>query len=191
MAVVGALALAQLPRTLHAQEGGSIDLGAFLQLDKLDAANNTKSVGGGAGGRLGIFFGPRWELEGEGSYSQADPVAPRVGKATQSYYIARLNYNAPFGSTSGNAVIISAGAGANRLDGQSNFTLSPEIGLRTQLNSVIGLRFDVLGMFVTSGTNVFSAPANNFEARIGLNFLFARSSPAAPAPAVTPPSVAA
>ena len=129
-----------------AQQAGSLELGGFLQLDRLDEALRTKPLGGGAGGRAGVFVSPRWELEADASYTQADPVPTRTTKAKINYYIARLNYNIPWGGIVGNAVILGVGAGGDRVDAHSDFILSPDIGLRAQLGSAFALRFDVLGM---------------------------------------------
>ena len=140
-AIVG-IALLQPARAAIAQRAGTVELGGFLQLDRMDEALRTKRLGGGAGGRVGIFVSPRWELEGEASYTQADPEPSRISKAQINYYVGRLNYNIPWGGMPGNAVILGAGAGGNRVDRHSDFILSPQLGLRAMLTSALGLRFD-------------------------------------------------
>ncbi len=181
-----------------AQQAGSVELGAFLQLDRLDQALQTKKLGGGAGGLAGIFLSPRWELSADGSYTQADPAGTRATKAQINYYLGRLNYNIPFGGTPGNAVILGLGAGGDRLDAHSDFVFSPALGLRAMLADAIGLRFDLMGMFApnpnsatfkfpsTPGVNDGAAWMTNAEARVGISFMFGTSRPA-PVAAPMPP----
>ena len=204
-ALVG-LALIHPTGTASAQQAGAVELGGFLQLDRLDEALRTKQLGGGAGGLAGIYFSPRWELSVDGSYSQADPVPTRTSKAQINYYVGRLNYNVPFGGTPGNAVILGLGAGGDRVDAHSDFIFSPALGLRAMLADAIGLRFDLLGMFApnpnsatfkfpaaTPGVNDGAAWMTNAEARVGISFMFGMSKPApvmapmAPAPVAPAP----
>ncbi len=182
------------PTRVVAQQAGSIEIGGFLQLDRMDEAMRTKRLGGGAGGRLGLYLSPRWELEAEGSYSQADAEPPRTSKAQINYYVGRLNYNIPWGSAPGNAVILSAGAGGDRLDAHTDFILSPEIGLRAMLGSAIALRLDVASMIApnpgsrtflpppTIGRNDEAARLSNFQARAGLSFMTGMARPVVVAP---------
>ena len=60
-------ALIHSPHVAAAQRAGTVELGGFLQLDRLDEALRTKRLGGGAGGRVGIFVSPRWQLEADAS----------------------------------------------------------------------------------------------------------------------------
>lgn len=201
-ALVG-LALIHPSRAAVAQQAGTVELGGFLQLDRLDEALRTKRLGGGAGGRAGIFLSPRWEVEAEASYSQADPEPPRTTKAQINYYIGRLNYNIPYGSMAGNAVILSAGAGGDRIDRHSDFILSPEIGLRAQLASALALRFDVASMIALNPqSQTFKAPSlpgrndeaaylSNFQARAGLSLMLGMERPVVVAPRPIDPVVVA
>ena len=187
-ALIG-LAIMHPSRAAVAQQAGAVELGGFLQLDRLDEALRTKRLGGGAGGRVGIFFAPRWELEAEASYSQADAEPPRITKAQINYYVGRLNYNIPWGGMAGNAVILGAGAGGDRVDGHSDFILSPQVGLRAQLASALALRFDVASMIAlnpqsqtfkaptTLGRNDEAAYLSNFQARAGLSVLLGAERP--------------
>ncbi|MEO7770490.1 MAG: peptidoglycan-associated lipoprotein Pal [Gemmatimonadaceae bacterium] len=172
------------PTRLVAQQAGAVEVGGFLQLDRLDEAFRTKRLGGGAGGRLGIYLSPRWELEAEASYTQADPEPPRTSKAQVNYYVGRLNYNIPYGMMPGNAVILSAGAGGDRVDAHSDFILAPEIGLRQMLGSAVALRLDVASMIALNpqsatfkqpttspGRNDEAAWLSNFQARAGLSIM--------------------
>ena len=188
-AVVG-LAILIPCRSAVAQQAGTVELGAFLQLDRLDEALRTKKLGGGAGGRAGIFVSPRWELEADASYTQADPVPTRTTKAQINYYVGRLNYNIPWGGMAGNAVILGVGAGSDRVDAHSDFIISPDIGLRAQLGSALALRFDVLGMLApnpqsqtfkfpttTGGVNDGAAYLTNILARAGVSLVLGAQRP--------------
>jgi peptidoglycan-associated lipoprotein len=200
-ALVG-LALMVSSRPAQAQQAGSVDLGGFLQLDRLDAALRTKQLGGGAGGALGIFLSHKWELAAEASYSQGDAAPPRPTKAQINYYVARLNYNIPFGGTPGNAVILSLGAGGDRIDAHSDFIVAPELGLRTMLTDGLALKLGIGSMIAFNpnsgtfkypavvGVNSAAAYMANYQARVGLSFLTGMSKPepvAAPAPVVQAP----
>ncbi len=192
-ALVG-LSLIQPVQAAQAQRAGTVELGGFLQLDRLDEAMRTKRIGGGAGGRVGIFLGPRWELEADASYSQADPEPNRTTKAQINYYIGRLNYNIPYGRMQGNAVILSLGAGGDRVDGHSDFIISPDIGLRAMLSNSLGLRFDVSGMYAPNpqsmtfkfpgfpGRNDQAAYMSNIQARAGLSLMLGMDRPVVVAP---------
>ena len=187
-AVVG-LALLQPAQAAVAQRAGTVELGGFLQLDRLDEALRTKRLGGGAGGRFGVFVSPRWELEAEASYSQADPEPSRVSKAQINYYVGRLNYNIPWGGMPGNAIILGAGAGGDRVDKHSDFLLSPQLGLRAMLTSALGLRFDVASMIALNpqsqtfkaptspGRNDEAAYLSNFQARAGVSLVLGTERP--------------
>ncbi|MDB4914293.1 MAG: peptidoglycan-associated lipoprotein [Gemmatimonadetes bacterium] len=200
-ALVG-LALVISARPAQAQQAGSLDFSGFLQLDRLDAALRTKQLGGGAGGSIGIFLSPRWEIAAEASYSQGDAAPPRPTKAQINYYVGRLNYNIPWGGTPGNAVILSAGAGGDRIDAHSDFIVAPELGLRTMLTENLGLKLGLGAMLAfnpnsgtfkypaTVGVNSAAAYMANYQARIGLSFLTGVSRPAPPAPVVAAPAPA-
>lgn len=192
--VLVGLALIHPSHAAVAQQAGTVELGGFLQLDRLDEALRTKRFGGGAGGRIGVFASPRWQLEADASYTQADPELPRLSKAQINYYVGRLNYNISWGNTPGNAVILGLGAGGDRVDAHSDFIISPDVGLRAQLASVLALRFDVLAMLAPNpqsqtfqplpqpGTNVGAAYLSNFLARAGLSLVLG-----AERPVVAPP----
>ena len=184
-------------QSVVAQQAGTVEIGGFLQLDRLDEALRTKRLGGGAGGRAGIFVSPRWELEADASYTQADPEPTRTTKAQINYYVGRLNYNIPWGSMAGNAVILGMGAGGDRVDAHSDFILSPGIGLRAQLASALALRFDVLGMLAPNpqsqtfkfpvapvGVNDGAAYLTNLLARAGVSLMLGMPHPVVAAPRV-------
>jgi peptidoglycan-associated lipoprotein len=200
ISALSAMVLVHAPRVARAQQAGNVELGGFLQLDRLDEATRTKRLGGGAGGRIGVFVSRRWEIEAEASYTQADPELPRTSKLQENYYIGRVNYNAPFGSLPGNAVILGAGVGGNRIDAHSDFLISPDVGLRVQFNNLVGIRFDVSAMIApnpnsatfkfpgaTPAVNDDAAYLTNYQMRVGLNFLLGNGAPA-PAPMVVAPA---
>ena len=132
------LAIASPTRTMDAQKAGTTELGGFAQLEVLDDAFQTSSTGFGAGGRLGVYISPRWELEADASFTRADPIANRGGNPKVqtgdhvqfNYYVGRLNYNLPWGGRPGNAIVIGAGVGADRVDSHTDLVLAPQIGLR-------------------------------------------------------------
>jgi peptidoglycan-associated lipoprotein len=207
------LAIASPIRPTFAQRAGTVELGGFLQLERMDDAYQTKTMGGGAGGRLGFFFSPRWELEADASYTQAEPLANRGGnpkvqtggdKVQLNYYVGRLNYNIPFGARPGNAIILGLGAGANRVDLHTDLVIAPQIGLRAMLGQVVGVRFDVgsitspnpaSGTFkypaVINTENKGAAYLSNFQARAGLSLMFGNTRPyVAPPPVIAQPEPA-
>lgn len=186
-----AIALVHPARKAVAQRAGAVELGGFLQLDRLDEDLGTKRLGGGAGGRAGVFFWDRWAVEGEASYSQADPEPSASTKPQINYYVGRLNYNVPWGSMAGNAVILSAGAGQSRVAQHSDFVLSPSIGLRAMLAGALGIRFDVSSMIAPSAKRDFVTPGGggvatlshsyaNFQARVGLSVVLGAERKAEP-----------
>ena len=179
----------------RAQQAGTVELGGFGQVDHMDEAMRTKRIGYGFGGRAGIFLGRHWEVEAEASMTQADPEPSRTSKAQINYYVGRLNYNIPFGSSPGNAIILSGGAGGTRLDAHSDFLLSPEIGIRKMLGNVFAVRFDVSGMIapnpnsatfkfppVAPARNDQAAYLTNYQARLGLSLLLGNTRPYEPPP---------
>jgi peptidoglycan-associated lipoprotein len=206
------LAIASPIRPTFAQRAGTVELGGFLQLERMDDAYQTKTMGGGAGGRLGFFFSPRWELEADASYTQVEPLANRGGtpkvqtggdKVQLNYYVGRLNYNIPWGGRPGNAVILGFGAGANRVDKHTDLVIAPQIGLRAMLGQVVGLRFDVgsitspnpaSGTFkyptVINAENKGAAYLSNFQARAGISLMFGNTRPYVAPPVVAQPEPA-
>jgi hypothetical protein len=143
------------------------------------------------------FLGQRWELEGDATFTQVEPRANRGGnpsaqtgskKVQINYYVGRLNYNIPFGAKPGNAIIISGGAGANRVDKHTDLVLSPALGLRTMISRSAGFRFDISSIISpnpASGTfkyptlnnlNDGAAYLSNLQARVGLSFLLGNTS---------------
>jgi peptidoglycan-associated lipoprotein len=212
MPVLLGLAIASPTRSTLAQRGGTVELGGFLQLEHLDDAFQTKSIGGGAGGRFGIFFTPRWELEADASYTQVEPLANRGGnpkvqtggdKVQINYYVGRLNYNIPWGGRPGNAIILGLGAGADRVDSHTDLVITPQIGLRAMIGQVLGFRFDIGSVTSpnpASGTfkypttinaeNKGAAYLSNFQARAGLSLMFGNTRPYVPPPVVAQPEPA-
>jgi peptidoglycan-associated lipoprotein len=208
------LAITSPTRTLIAQKAGTTELGGFAQLEVLDDAFQTSSTGFGAGGRFGVYLSPRWELEADASFTRAEPIANRGGNPKVqtgdhvqfNYYVGRLNYNLPWGGRPGNAIVLGAGVGADRVDSHTDLVIAPQIGLRAMFSRVVGARFDVGGVFspnpasgtfkyptVVGGENQGAAYLSNIQARAGLSFLFGNTTKfVAPAPVVAqaPPASA-
>src|SRR3982751_14521 len=85
------------PVVVSAQSGGNVELGGFGQFTRNDAAWHVKN-GFGAGGRLGVFFTPRWELEADASFSSFTNEPPRAtGSTSAQTFAGRLTYGIPFG----------------------------------------------------------------------------------------------
>ncbi|HVA57958.1 MAG: OmpA family protein [Gemmatimonadaceae bacterium] len=195
--MIPALAALLFSSAAAAQKPGPVELGAFGQFTIMDTPWALKN-GLGLGGRLGYFVTPRWELEADLSSSSLGVEAPRIGTGNKSYqtYAARVTYNLP---VSGNEVLIGVGFGGETVDGGRDFSLSPALGYRWNLNNTVSLRFDGLVEYVENpaderfsfptapnATNKNAARSSNLELRAGLSFrLGGEGAPvAAPKPVV-------
>ena len=180
---------------LGAQNAGSIEIGGFGQFTRLDEAWHLSSGPRGAGARFGVFLHPRVELEGDASFASFSNQTPRPGGSTTGQtFAARLNFNIPVGM---HQLLIGTGAGGQRFDNVSDFSVSPGVGVRFMLGPVVALRFDALVEWVenrtaptfqfpsTPGANVEAARSTNLEIRAGLSFLTGmKRVPPAPPPTV-------
>jgi peptidoglycan-associated lipoprotein len=193
--VAGLITSLSVPLTLAAQKAGSVEIGGFGQFTRADAAWHVKN-GYGLGGRLGVFFTPRWELEADASFSTFKTEAPRTaGNISQQTYAARLTYGIPFG-TGGRThhFLLGAGVGGQRFDSHNDFSVSPGAGFRFMLADAVSLRLDGLleyvenpkaagfGFLPVVGVNEAAARSTNLEIRVGLSFLTGYGKPAAPPP---------
>jgi len=71
-------ALIGLAPVIAAQQAGSLEVGAFGRYNWFDNKSNLDNAFGG-GGRLGIFFDPKWELEIQGAYAKTNrPGEPSI-----------------------------------------------------------------------------------------------------------------
>lgn len=183
-----------------AQKSGSVEIGGFGQFTRADAAWHVKN-GYGFGGRLGVFFTPRWELEADASFSTFDNEAPRAAGSTQQQTFAgRLTYGIPFGMGGRtHQLLLEVGAGGQRFGGHNDFSFSPGGGFRFQLADAVSLRFDGIVEYVENptaatfgfppvvGVNPTAARSTNLEIRAGLSFLtgYRKAAPPPPPPVVT------
>ena len=196
---VGVITAMSVPMTLAAQKAGSVEFGGFGQFTRADAAWHVKN-GYGLGGRLGVFFTPRWELEADASFSTFNTEAPRTaGNISQQTYSGRLTYGIPFGMGGRtHHFLIEGGVGGQRFDSHNDFSLSPGGGFRFMLADAVSLRLDGLVEYVENptaatfgfppvvGVNKTAARSTNVEVRVGLSFLTGYGK-AAPAPVAPPP----
>ena len=138
---------------LAAQRAGSVELGGFGQYTIVDDAWHVKN-GFGAGGRLGVFLNPRWELEATAAFSNFTNEAPRAsGHSSNQTFNGQINYNLPFGMGGRtNHFILEAGAGAQRFASHTDFSVPLGAGLRFALNDVAALRFDGIVEYVENPT---------------------------------------
>lgn len=73
-----AAAVLGLAPALTAQQAGSLEVGAFGRYNWFDSKSDLDNAFGG-GGRLGIFFDPKWELEIQGAYAKTNrPGQPDI-----------------------------------------------------------------------------------------------------------------
>ncbi len=185
---------------LGAQRAGTVEIGGFGQFTRVDAAWHVDN-GWGGGGRLGVFFTPRWELEATAASSSFDNQAPRAaGSSTNQTFTGQINYNLPFGlGGHTHQLLLEAGAGAQRFASHTDFTVPLGGGFRFNFNDVVALRLDGIVQWVENptaatfgfppvvGVNKTAARSSNVELRAGLSFLLGNRKPApAPAPVQRP-----
>lgn len=198
MVVAGLVIFAAVP--LGAQQAGSVEIGGFGQFVRPDYAWHVKDGLVAGGGRIGVFFTPRWQLEGDASVSTFTNKAPRPsGSTSQQTFAARLNFNIPFGSDSRtNHLIAGIGVGGQRFDGTSDFSFSPGAGVRFMLGPAVALRLDGLVEWVENrkaptlefptgvGVNEHAARSTNLEIRVGFSLLTGYEKLLRPATPVVP-----
>jgi peptidoglycan-associated lipoprotein len=144
-----------------------------------------------------VFLTTRWTLEADASVSTFQNQAPRAsGNTQQQTFAGRVMYNIPFGMGSTiNQFMLGGGAGGQRFGGHSDFSLTPDVGLRFVFGNHVALRFDGLVEYVENataatfgfppviGVNSAAARSTNVEIRGGLSFLLGNAKPAPPPPA--------
>ena len=181
---VGRLAAASVAASLFAsaagaQTPGTLEVGGFGQYTIFDdRVGRTTANGDGAdnefgyGARVGVFFSPRWSIEGEGSYTKLEYLSS-VSEDVDHYspLALRLNYNFPFATNS--AFIV--GAGATRSDYGTVFNYGPSalVGARIGLGRVLALRVDGVYNYLPDD----AAKIDEFYLRAGLSALIPGSSP--------------
>ncbi|HUX34529.1 MAG TPA: peptidoglycan-associated lipoprotein Pal [Gemmatimonadaceae bacterium] len=191
--IIPALVALVLASPAMAQKQGTVEIGGFGQFTHMDTPWALKN-GFGIGARLGVFVTPRWELEADFATSNLTVQPPRIGTGTKQYqtYAGRVTYNLPW---AGNDVLVGVGFGGETVDGGRDFSLTPGLGYRWNLNNTVSLRFDGLVEYVENpadrrfdfpkqaGTNSNAARSSNVELRAGLSFLLGNDHEAAPAAA--------
>jgi peptidoglycan-associated lipoprotein len=174
---------------LGAQTAGSIEIGGFGQFTRADTLWHVKDGAAAGGGRFGVFLSRLWELEADVSVARFANDAPRpVGNTSQQTFAGRLNFNIPIGI---GHIILGAGAGGQRFEGTTDFSVSPDVGVRFMLGPIVALRFDGVMEWVENHApengSLNSQRSRNIELRGGLSFL-TRTRPEPPPP---PPAVVA
>ncbi|MDB4907794.1 MAG: pal [Gemmatimonadetes bacterium] len=181
-----------------AQRAGTVEIGGFGQFVRMDAPWALQN-GVGVGGSLGVFFAPRWELQGDGSFSSLKPEAPRTGSNLDYKTLdGRLQYNLPFGGKNGQPhhFILGIGAGGEWIGTERQFDVSPNAGVRFMFNRNVALKIDGVVEYVENpsdprfaflpvpGTVPKAARSTDVMIRVGLSFLLNNPAPAVAAPPV-------
>src|SRR4051812_13303318 len=95
--IAGLAGLTAAAAPVYGQSGGDVEVGAFGQFTRTDAAWHVKN-GIGFGGRLGVFLSNRWELEGTAGFSSFDNEPPRTsGSSSNQTFTGQINFGLPFG----------------------------------------------------------------------------------------------
>jgi peptidoglycan-associated lipoprotein len=165
-----------------AQTPGTLEVGGYGQYTIFDdrAGRPTSSGEGfenkiGVGGRVGVFFTPRFSLEGEGSYTklEAGSTLPGLNEDNDHYspLALRVNYNFPFATNS--AFIL--GGGVTRSDYGTVFHYGPSglVGARIGLGRVLALRVDGVYNYLPDD----AAKVDEFYLRAGLSAMIPGSTP--------------
>ena len=184
---VGRLATASVAASLFAaaagaQTPGTLEVGGYGQYTIFDERAGRRTATGdgfenkiGVGGRVGVFFTPRWSLEGEASTTKLEVEGGLAGLNDDidhySPIALRLNYNFPFATNS--AFIL--GAGATRSDYGTVFHYGPSglVGARIGLGRVLALRVDGVYNYLPDD----AAKVDEFYLRAGLSALIPGSTP--------------
>ena len=162
---------------LTAQQKGTIEIGGFgkfTDYSKSFEATRQSANAYGAGGRLGYFLNPRWELEVDGSGNATDVKNFFAGSTSTAltYYPfhVRLNFNKKLGENSPFTWLIGAGPGYNRygknIAGLSGFrgngfgsdwAASGFTGFRAKLTNWLDFRLDGTLDYIPSPNNAKAA----------------------------------
>lgn len=199
--VLGGSVTAASAARLSAQSPGTVEVGAFGQYTRTDAAWEVKN-GWGAGGRLGVFLTSHLELEAAASSSSFTNEPPRAsGSSSEQTFNGQFTYNIPFGAGGRtHDLLLEAGAGGERFAGHNDFSVPLGGGLRVALGDVVALRFDGIVEYVENPTatsfnfpvgvtvNPKAARSTNLELRAGLSLMLGKhNAPPPPPVAAAPP----
>lgn len=184
---VGRLATASVAASLFAaaagaQTPGTLEVGGYGQYTIFDdrAGRPTPTSEGfenkiGVGGRVGVFFTPRFSLEGEASYTKLEAGSTLRGLNEDNDHYSpialRVNYNFPFATNS--AFIL--GGGVTRSDYGTVFAYGPSalVGARVGLGRVLALRVDGVYNYLPDD----AAKIDEFYLRAGLSAMIPGSTP--------------
>ncbi|MEJ7759665.1 MAG: peptidoglycan-associated lipoprotein Pal [Gemmatimonadaceae bacterium] len=163
---------------------GMLEIGAFAQYTYFnDEAPGDPNGSVGGGGRIGVFLSdPRFELEGDGAYIQADRETGLTGNQNPINYSAfalRMNYNIPIASRSQFILGLGAvrtnysqeasGPAAGQTNSERQFTFNYGVsglaGVRFGLANRIALRIDGIADYMKDTENL------NLSGRAGLSLL--------------------
>ena len=178
--------------TAAAQQPGTLLLGGFGQYTKFDDALQLKSVFG-AGGRIGAYFAPNWNLEAETSWNKPEQQgAGQTGKIWYGPVSARIRYSFPFAGLAafhlgaGGVVTSYAGYEPDEPTGDElrdirsnsrgyNYGVEGDVGFTIGLG-MVGLRVDGIADYMPNGgriggtSNATYDAHTNLRAQAGLEF---------------------
>jgi outer membrane protein OmpA-like peptidoglycan-associated protein len=155
-----------------AQQGGTIEFGAFGSATSFDKELNLRN-GFGGGGRIGVFLGSRWSLEFESGAMRASRLGLR------SVNVSPITGRVTVTPAAFNRLWMLVGAGITRTNYQfvSSYGFSGLLGTRLAFSPNVALRVDGVADFM-------SRDHTNLGIRVGVSF-FRRPS----APTRTPPVI--
>ena len=165
-----------------------MELGAFGRYNWYDGSfNQVDSTSGqnswGAGGRIGYFFSPKWNIELDGSYNVTDINEPGGPQSVGLYYLPfhlGINYNAPISSSFSwiigvranyNSYSVSDGASAAQVaqfEG-SDFGFGGITGFRIKLSDSWSIRLDGTLDYIPSPQNDSEGSNTMFGVQGGLS----------------------
>ncbi len=178
--------------TAAAQQPGTLLLGGFGQYTKFDDALKLKSVFG-AGGRIGAYFAPNWNLEAEDSWNKPEQQgAGQTGKIWYGPVSARIRYSFPFAGLAafhlgaGGVITSYAGYEPDEPTGEElrdirtnsrgyNYGVEGDVGFSVGLGAV-SLRVDGIADYMPNGgriggtSNATYDAHTNLRAQAGLEF---------------------
>jgi peptidoglycan-associated lipoprotein len=158
-----------------AQTPGTLEVGGYGQYTIFDERTQAENKIG-VGGRVGVFFTPRWSFEGEASYTKLEGEdGASIGRNDDTDHYSplalRLNYNLPFATNS--ALIV--GGGVTRSDYGTVYNYGPSalLGARIGFGRAIALRVDGVYNYLPDE----AAKIDEFYLRAGLSAFIPGSSP--------------
>jgi peptidoglycan-associated lipoprotein len=178
--------------TAAAQQPGTLLLGGFGQYTHFDESLQLDDVFG-AGGRVGAYFAPNWNLEYENSWNRPKQTAPgQTGKIWYGPMSARIRYSFPFAGLAafhiGAGGVLSGYAGYEpdeptgtelnqiRSNGRGyNYGVEGNVGFTVGLGG-ISLRVDGIADYMPEGGRVGGTSGaiyeghTNLRAQAGLEF---------------------